>query len=147
MASGSRKIFVNVAVKDLDRSVEFFEELGFTFDPRFTDEQATCMIVSDEAFVMLLVENRFKDFTKKELADPTTQTEAILAVSAESREGVDALADKALAAGGTPANDPMDMGFMYGRSFHDPDGHLWEVIWMDPSHITEAESSAATTTG
>ena len=147
MRSGSRKIFVNLAVKDLDRSVEFFKELGFTFDPRFTDEQATCMIVSDEAFVMLLVENRFKDFTKKDLADATTQTEAIVAVSAEGREGVDQLADKALAAGGTPANDPMDMGFMYGRSFHDPDGHLWEVIWMDPSQITEAESSAATTTG
>jgi uncharacterized protein len=147
MASGSRKMFVNVAVKDLDRSVEFFKELGFTFDPRFTDEQATCMVVSDEAFVMLLVENRFKDFTKKELADPTTQTEAILAVSAESREGVDELADKALAAGGTPANDPLDMGFMFGRSFHDPDGHLWEVIWMDPSQIAESESATATTTG
>ncbi len=148
MASAtSRKIFVNLAVEDLARSVDFFTELGFSFDPRFTDEQATCMIVSDEAFVMLLVENRFKDFTKKELADPTTQTEAILAVSAESREGVDELADKALAAGGTPANDPLDMGFMYGRSFHDPDGHLWEVIWMDPSQLAESESATATTTG
>ena len=143
----SRKLFVNLAVDDLGRSVDFFTDLGFSFDPRFTDEQATCMIVSDEAFVMLLVENRFKDFTKKELADPTTETEAIVAVSAESREQVDEFADKALAAGGSPANDPMDMGFMYGRSFHDPDGHLWEVIWMDPSQITAVESSAATTTG
>ena len=131
----SRKIFVNLAVKDLDRSIRFFKELGFSFDPRFTDEHATCMIVSDEAFVMLLTENRFRDFTKKELSDPTAQTEAILAISAASREEVDRLAEKALEAGGTPANDPMDYGFMYGRSFHDPDGHLWELMWMDPSAI------------
>jgi len=128
-----RKIFVNLAVNDLDRSVEFFTKLGFTFDPRFTDETATCMIVSDEAFVMLLVENRFQDFTKKELADARTQTEAILALSAESREQVDELADRALEVGGSPANDPIDMAFMYGRSFQDLDGHIWELIWMDPS--------------
>ncbi len=138
----SRLIFVNLAVKDLGRAVDFFTELGFSFDPRFTDESATCMIASDQGFVMLLVEERFRDFTKKELADPATQTEAILAVSAESREEVDELADKALAAGGRPANDPMDMGSMYGRSFQDPDGHLWEVIWMDPSSIEERETAA-----
>jgi uncharacterized protein len=134
----ARKIFVNLAVKDLDRSVEFFTKLGFTFDPRFTDESATCMIVSDEAFVMLLVENRFQDFTTKQLADPATQTEAILALSAESREDVDQVAEKALAAGGSPANDPMEMDFMYGRSFNDPDGHLWEVFWMNPSALEES---------
>jgi len=133
--SKSRKIFVDLAVTDLDKSVEFFTKLGFSFDPRFTDETATCMIVSDEAFVMLLVENRFKDFTKKDLADARTQTEAILALSAESREQVDELADEALEAGGAPANDPIEMDFMYGRSFQDLDGHLWEVIWMDPSAI------------
>ncbi len=133
--ASSRKIFVNLAVKDLGRSVDFFTQLGFSFDPRFTDEQATCMIISDEAFVMLLVESRFKDFTKKEVSDSTTHTEAILALSAESREQVDELADKALAVGGQPANDPMDHGFMYGRSFQDPDGHLWEVLWMDPSQL------------
>jgi uncharacterized protein len=133
----SRKIFVNLAVKDLDRSVQFFTKLGFAFDPRFTDEQATCMIVSDEAFVMLLVENRFKDFTKKEVADSTTQTEAILALSAESREQVDELAEKALEAGGAEANDPMDHGSMYSRSFQDPDGHLWELIWMDPAALEQ----------
>ena len=131
----ARKIFVNLAVKDLDKAVEFFTTLGFSFDPRFTDETATCMIVSDEAFVMLLVESKFREFTKKELADATTQTEAILALSAESREQVDELADKALEVGGSPANDPMDMGVMYGRSFQDLDGHLWEVIWMDPSAL------------
>jgi len=139
----ARKIFVNLAVKGLDRSVEFFTKLGFTFDPRFTDESATCMIVSDEAYVMLLVESRFKDFTKKELADPATQTEAILAVSAESREEVDEFADTALEAGAASANDPMDMGFMYARSFNDPDGHLWEVFWMDPRAIEQQELAVA----
>ena len=133
----SRKIFVNLAVKDLERSVEFFKKLGFAFDPRFTDETATCMIVSDEAFVMLLVEDRFKDFTRKDLADPTRQTEAILALSAESRTQVDQLAETALEAGGASANDPMDQGFMYGRSFEDLDGHIWELIWMDPSAIAQ----------
>jgi predicted lactoylglutathione lyase len=139
----ARKIFVNVAVEDLDRSVAFFTKLGFEFDPRFTDESATCMIVSDEAYVMLLVRSRFQDFTKKQLVDPTTQTEAILAVSAESREQVNEFADTALEAGGSPANDPMDFGFMYGRSFNDPDGHLWEVFWMDPSAIEQQELAAA----
>ena len=99
------------------------------------------MIVSEDAFVMLLAEDRFKDFTKKDLADATTQTEVIMALSADSREGVDELADKALAAGGSPANEPIEMGFMYGRSFNDPDGHLWEVIWMDPAAL-EAEQPA-----
>ena len=131
----SRKIFVNLAVADLERSVEFFSELGFAFDPRFSDETATCMIVSDEAFVMLLHESRFGDFTKKHLADSSVQIEAIVGVSAQTREEVDELADKALAAGGSPASDPIEMDFMYGRSFQDPDGHQWEVIWMDPSAL------------
>ena len=133
----SRKIFVNLAVKDLGAAVEFFTQLGFSFDPRFTDDQATCMIVGEDAFVMLLVENRFRDFTAKDLCDSTTHTEAILAVSAESRQEVDALVRKALSAGGQPANDPMDHGFMYGWSFQDPDGHLWEVIWMDPRALEQ----------
>jgi hypothetical protein len=126
-----RLLFLNLAVEDLQRSIAFFRDLGFEFDQRFTDETATCMVVSDHAFVMLLVRDRFRDFTKRELADPRTHTEAITALSAESREGVDELVEKALAAGGSAANDPMDMGFMYGRSFYDPDGHLWEVVWMD----------------
>lgn len=137
-SNSSRKIFVNLAVQNVDRSVEFFTKLGFSFDPRFTDENATCMIVSDGAFVMLLVEDRFKDFTKKQLADPRTHTEAIVALSADSRTDVDQLADKALGAGGSPANDPMEMDFMYGRSFQDPDGHLWEVFWMDPSALEQS---------
>lgn len=127
----SRQIFVNLAVKDLDRSVRFFTELGFRFDQRFTDENATCMIVDENAYVMLLVEPFFKGFTKKDLADTAATTEVILAVSADSREQVDEIADRALAAGGAPSNDPMDEGFMYARSFEDPDGHLWEVLYMD----------------
>jgi uncharacterized protein len=144
--NGARMIFVNLAVEDLDRSVEFFTQLGFTFDARFTDETATAMIVNEQATVMLLVKGRFKDFTKKQLADSTAQTEAILAVSAESREDADAFADRALAAGATAANDPMDMGFMYGRSFNDPDGHLWEVVWMDPSALEQSPIGAGATT-
>jgi len=136
-SNGSRMLFVNLPVKDLDRSVDFFTQLGFSFNPQFTDETATQMIISDDAFVMLLVENRFKDFTKKELVDATRHTEVIMALSAESRDAVDELADKALEAGGSPANDPLEMGLMYGRSFQDIDGHIWEVIWMDPSEVNE----------
>jgi predicted lactoylglutathione lyase/ABC-type transporter Mla MlaB component len=134
-SNGARKLFVNLAVNDLDRSVEFFTKLGFSFDPRFTDENATCMIVGEDAYVMLLVQPFFEGFTKKELADPRTQTEAVLAFSAESREQVDELAETALAAGGSPANDPIDMGFMYARSFQDLDGHVWEPVWMDMSAV------------
>ena len=130
-----RLLFLNLAVEDLQRSIAFFRDLGFEFDQRFTDETATCMVVSDHAFVMLLVRDRFRDFTKRELADPRTHTEAITALSAESREGVDELVEKALAAGGSAANDPVDMGFMYGRSFSDLDGHSWEVMWMDPEAV------------
>ncbi len=133
----SRQIFVNLPVKDLDKSVEFFTQLGFEFDPRFTDENATCMIINDGAFVMLLVEGFFKTFIKKGICDATTQVETIIAWSAESREQVDDIVEKALAAGGQPAADTMDQGFMYVRSFSDLDGHLWEVIWMDPSALEQ----------
>jgi predicted lactoylglutathione lyase len=133
-----RMIFPNLAVEDLDRSVAFFTELGFTFDERFTDETATAMVVNDQAVVMLLVKDRFADFTTKQVVDSRTHTETILALSAESREDVDRFADKALAAGGTPANDPMEMDFMYGRSFQDPDGHQWEIFWMDTSAFEQA---------
>jgi predicted lactoylglutathione lyase len=139
----SRKMFVNLPVEDLDRTVDFFTKLGFSFDPRFTDENATCMLVGEDAYVMLLVQPFFKGFTKKELVDTSTHTEAIVALSAESREEVDDLADKALAAGGAPANDPQDHGFMYERSFHDPDGHLWGVFWMDPAALETGPVEAA----
>jgi len=135
--TGSRKIFLNLPVRDLKRSIEFFTKLGFSFNPQFTDDNATCMIVSEEAFVMLLVEARFKDFTKKQICDTRTQTEGIFAISAASRDEVDSLVRAALAAGGTHASDPVDHGFMYGWSFHDLDGHHWEVIYMDPSAIAQ----------
>jgi len=135
--TGSRKIFLNLPVRDLKRSIEFFTKLGFSFNPQFTDDNATCMIVSEEAFVMLLVEARFKDFTKKQICDTRTQTEGIFAISAVSRDEVDSLVRAALAAGGTHASDPVDHGFMYGWSFHDLDGHHWEVIYMDPSAIAQ----------
>jgi predicted lactoylglutathione lyase len=130
-------MFVNLPVKDLSKSVDFFTQLGFEFNPRFTDENATCMVVSEQAFVMLLVEDFFKTFTDKEIADPVTTTEAIFALSAETRQEVDELVDKAVAAGGRPAGAVQDEDFMYGRSFQDLDGHLWELIWMDPSAIEQ----------
>ena len=128
-----RKLFVNLPVRDLDRSVAFFTKLGFTFNPQFTDANATCMIVSEEAFVMLLVRDRFKDFTSKQLCDTRTHTEGLFALSCGSRAEVDELVRTAIGAGGTHAQDPQDHGFMYGWSFEDPDGHTWEVFWMDPT--------------
>ncbi|CAN5242789.1 VOC family protein [soil metagenome] len=133
----AKKIFVNLPVKDLDRSVDFFTKLGFKFNAQFTDKNATAMIVNDDAFVMLLVEEFFKSFTKKGITDATSQTEVIMALSAASKEDVDELVSKAFAAGGRPANDDQDQGFMYTRSFQDPDGHLWEVFWMDPTTIQQ----------
>ncbi|MGW4649472.1 VOC family protein [Kitasatospora sp. NPDC004289] len=124
-------IFVNLPVRDLDRSLAFFKAMGYSHNPQFTDETAACLVISDTIFVMLLTEAKFKEFTKKQLADTNTTTEVILALSAESREQVDEVVTKAIAAGAGPANDPMDLGFMYSRSFHDLDGHQWEYLWMD----------------
>lgn len=139
----SRKLFVNLAVRDLQRSVEFFTALGFAFDPRFTDASATCMIVSDEAFVMLLVEPRFKDFTKKALCDTRTHVEGLFCISAGSRAEVEAIVQTAIAAGGAPAMDPIDHGFMFGWSFLDVDGHHWEVMHMDMSAVPPGGPPAA----
>ncbi|MQA03995.1 MAG: glyoxalase/bleomycin resistance/extradiol dioxygenase family protein [Streptosporangiales bacterium] len=129
------KIFVNLPVKDLDKSVDFFTKLGYTFDQNFTDENATCMVVADDIYVMLLVEPFFQTFTKKPVADATSTTEVLLGLSADSRQQVDDLVDKALAAGAAEANEANDQGFMYGRSFADLDGHIWEVMWMDMSAV------------
>jgi predicted lactoylglutathione lyase len=138
----SRQLFVNLAVDDLERSVAFFTALGFSFDPRLTDETATCMIVGENAYVMLLTKPKFEEFTTKPLADATGQTEVLVAVSAASREGVDEVAEAALASGGSVAADPLDYGFMYSRSFQDPDGHHWEVVWMDEKAAEEAAQEA-----
>jgi predicted lactoylglutathione lyase len=129
------KIFVNLPVKDLARSVAFFERLGYTFDPRFTDENATCMVVGDDIFVMLLVEPYFETFTPKPIADATRSTEALVALSAPSREAVDRLVEAALAAGARRYREPEDRGFMYQWGFEDLDGHIWAHIWMDPAAL------------
>jgi len=131
----SRMTFVNLPVHDLAKAMEFFTGLGFDFNEQFTDENAGCMVVSDRACVMLLVEPFFATFTTKDLADPVTQTEVIVSLSAESRDEVDALATKALELGGSVIKAPSDHGFMYGRSFYDLDGHAWEVVWMDPAAV------------
>ena len=131
--SSSRKVFVNLAVRDLKRAKAFFATLGFSFDPRFTDEKAACMVVNPEAYVMLLSEPFFKTFTRRNVCDTRTHTEGLFALSCESRAEVDELVGRAVAAGGGHAMDPIDHGFMYGWSFYDPDGHHWEVFWMDPN--------------
>jgi predicted lactoylglutathione lyase len=143
MASQSRLIFVNLPVKDVAASMAFFRALGFEFNEKFTDDACACMVVSDQAYVMLMADSRFADFTSKPVADARASTEAILCVSAESRDGVDAFADTALGAGGATANEPMDHGFMYGRSFQDPDGHLWEVMWMSAEAVEQGPADMA----
>ena len=131
----AHKIFVNMPVKDLEKSKEFFGRLGFKFNAQFTDEKAACLVISDDIYSMLLTEPFFKSFIKKEIADTQKTTEAILALSAESREEVDELMRKVLAAGGTEFKEVQDLGWMYGRGFQDIDGHLWETFWMDPSRV------------
>jgi predicted lactoylglutathione lyase len=132
------KIFVNLPVKDLNRSIEFFTKLGFTFNQQFTNESATCMIISEDIFVMLLVEPFFKTFTKKEIADATRTTESIICLSADSKDQVDDMIKKAIAGGATTPNEKQDQGFMYGHGFQDLDGHLWEVMWMDSAAVNQA---------
>jgi len=131
--TNSRMIFVNLSVRNLEKSKEFWSKLGFEFNPKFTDEKAACMVLSEQGFVMLLGEPFFKTFSKREICDTRTNTEAILALSCLSRDEVDAIAKKAADAGGSQAMDPQDLGFMYSRSFYDLDGHHWEVMWMDPA--------------
>ena len=125
------QIFVNLPVKDLDKSIAFFTKLGYTFNPQFTDEKATCMIVGENIFVMLLVQDFFKTFVPNEIADARQTTESIICLSAESREKVDELVKKAVEAGGSLYKEPQDHGFMYGHGYQDLDGHLWEIMWMD----------------
>lgn len=124
------QIFVNLAVGDLDRSVQFFTRLGFGFDPKFTDANATCMIVADNIFVMLLVEPFFRTFTSKPLVDAHRSTEVLVCLSRESRADIDAMVARAIAAGGQVPRAAVDHGFMYQHGFEDPDGHLWELVFM-----------------
>ena len=128
-----RKLFVNIPVGDLQRSIRFFEALGFTFNTHFTDATATCMLVGEDAYFMLLTRDKFASFAKRPTGDAQRETGALFAISVNAREEVDEMVRKAVAAGGAHALDPQDHGFMYGWSFYDPDGHHWEVFWMDPS--------------
>jgi predicted lactoylglutathione lyase len=124
---------VNLPVRDLRVSRQFFSALGFEFNPQFTDDKAACMMISDDAYVMLLGEDFYRTFTKKRVVDPSTHNEVIIALSAASRAEVNDLVHSALAAGGQPSNEPIQDGPMYGWSFQDVDGHMWELIYMDPS--------------
>lgn len=134
MGYQSKQIFVNLPVKDLNRSIDFFSKLGFDFNPQFTDENATCMIIGENIYAMLLIEPFFKGFIKTEIADATKSTEVLVGLSAASREEVDEVIRKVQAAGGK-AYDPVDHGFMYSCSFQDLDGHIWELIYMDESAV------------
>jgi predicted lactoylglutathione lyase len=125
------QVFINLPVKDLDQSIAFFTKLGYAFNPQFTDKNATCMIVSETIYVMLIVEKFFRNFTQKEICDAARYTESIICLSAESREAVDEIVSKAVAAGATVPNAKQDQGFMYGHGFEDLDNHLWEFMYMD----------------
>lgn len=126
------QIFVNLPVKDLNRSKEFFAKLGYSFNPKFTDATAACMVVSDDIYAMLLTEAKFKEFTTKPIANAKEATEVLVCLSVESKAKVNEVVDTALNGGAVEARPVMDYGFMFGRSFHDLDGHIWEIIWMDP---------------
>lgn len=131
------KIFINLPVKNLKKSIEFFTKLGYTFNPQFTDDSATCMIISDTIFAMLMVEDRFKSFTKKEVADATKTTEVLLALDCESREEVGDMVRKAVEAGGSVYAEPQDHGWMYAHSYADLDGHQWELVFMDMNALPQ----------
>ena len=134
----TKQIFVNLPVKDLNKTIEFFAKLGFTFNPQFTDENAACMIIGENIFAMLLVENFFKNFIPtKKICDAKKNTEVLVALSSQSRKKVDEMIDKAIAAGGSEYRNAEDYGWMYGRSFEDINGHIWEIGYMDESKMPE----------
>jgi predicted lactoylglutathione lyase len=132
------QIYVNLPVQSLDRSIEFYTRLGYAFDPRFTDENGTCMIVGENIFVMLLTVPFFQTFTSKTVCDASRSTEVIICISAESHAAVDSLLDKAVAAGAREPREAKDHGFMYERCYEDPDGHIWEVIHMQAEEQADA---------
>ena len=131
----AQQIFVNLPVKDLQKSIAFFTALGYTFNPQFTDETATCMIVGEGIYVMLLTHAKFGQFTPKAICDATKSTEVLVALNMDSREAVDEMVRKAVAAGGSTYSEPQDHGFMYAHGYQDLDGHIWEVFYMDPSAV------------
>lgn len=133
----STKIFVNLPVKNLSASMTFFQHLGFSFNPQFTDETAACMVISDDIFAMLLTEEKFQSFTPKPLSNAKQSTEVLIALSCDSREAVTAMVEKAVAAGGSTYAEAKDYGFMLQHGFEDLDGHIWELVYMDPSAINQ----------
>jgi predicted lactoylglutathione lyase len=142
-AHPGRMLFVNMPVADLPRSKAFFAKLGFSYNQKFTDETASCMLVGEQAFVMLLSQEKFAEFSKLPMADPATHALALYCFSVSSRDEVDAVTDAALAAGGSEADGPEDYGFMYSRSFFDLDGHGWQVMWMDPAAVEQGPEEFA----
>ncbi|HLO71299.1 MAG TPA: VOC family protein [Flavipsychrobacter sp.] len=134
----ANQIFVNLPVADLQKSITFFSKIGFTFNPQFTDDKSTCMIIGPNIYAMLLVKERFKDFTKKEISDAHKTTEVLLAIDVPTRDAVDEMVRKAIEAGGTTYMEPQDHGWMYQHSFADLDGHQWEMIFMDESLLPKA---------
>ena len=138
----SRMIFVNLPVTDLAKSRSFLEALGAVNEPKFTDETAACMTLSDSIHVMLLTHDKFSQFTPRPIADAKSGTQVLLCLSTESRESVDSTLERAVAAGGTADPGPkQDYGVMYGRSVADPDGHIWEIMWMDPAAAAQGASA------
>lgn len=132
------KIFVNLPVKDLAASIEFFKKVGYTFNPQFTDATAACMVITEDIYAMLLTHAKFKEFTPKPIADAHASTEVLIALSCDSRAEVEELVRKAVAAGGKLYAEPKDYGFMYQHSYQDLDGHQWEILWMDPAAIQKS---------
>lgn len=133
----STKIFVNLPVTDLDRSMTFFRRLGWRFDTRFCDDTAACVEISDDIYAMLLTHDKFREFSPNGIADAHRATEVLVAVSCDSRNEVDEMVARAVAAGGRPHRPPQDHGFMYEHGFQDPDGHVWEFLWMDESAVPQ----------
>jgi predicted lactoylglutathione lyase len=131
------KIFVNLPVKDLNQSIAFFDKLGYSFNPQFSDETATCMVISEDIYAMLLTHAKFKEFTPKDLADAHKTTEVLIALSMESKDKIDELMSKVLEAGGSEARPVQDLGFMYSRAYNDLDGHIWEIVWMDENAFAQ----------
>ncbi|MBZ0202475.1 MAG: hypothetical protein K8I03_05615 [Ignavibacteria bacterium] len=128
------KIFVNLPVKDLNKSIEFYKMLGYTLNLQYTGEHAACFVISETIYIMLLLNNYFKDYTTKPVADASKTTEVINCLSAANRDHVNEQVDKALEAGATVSKEPIDFEFMYGRSFNNPDDHIWEIMWVDENH-------------
>ena len=129
----ARKIFVNLPVQDLKISMNFFSSLGFNFNQQFSDDTAACMIITEDIYAMLLTHAKFKEFTPNPICDATKSTEVLVCLSCDSRAAVDEIVRKAIAGGGKTYNQPQDHGFMYGHGFQDPDGHIWELIYMEPN--------------